>query len=153
MERESFLALSCNDLGIKALLGSVFFEPGVECNICGAWLQGTLAFVNSDIMQDQYSLARVLMKRDRSLGFLWLGAFINGAQKKPLEQARVAWWKISLDTGAWTGTLMSFIQEPVSIVSPGIEQISRADECRLMYWSSAFAVRSVRSYCNDGHQS
>lgn len=46
------LTLSCNAVGTKALLSSVFFEPGVACNICGAWLQGTFAFLDSDIVQD-----------------------------------------------------------------------------------------------------
>jgi hypothetical protein len=75
------------------------------------------------------------MKRDPSLGFLWLGAFIIGAQTRSLQEARQAWWKIDLHVAAWTGTLMSFIQEPVSTLPPGREEISRADECRLMYLS------------------
>jgi hypothetical protein len=132
---DRLLTLSCNAAGTKALLNSVFFEPGVACNICGAWLQGTFAFLDSDIAQDQYILLRVLMKRDPSLGFLWLGAFIIGAQTRSLQEARQAWWKIDLHVAAWTGTLMSFIQEPVSTLSPGTEEISRADECRLMYLS------------------
>jgi hypothetical protein len=53
------------------------------------------------------------MKRDPSLGFLCFGAFIIGAQKRPLQEARMAWWKIDLHVAAWAGTLMSFIQEPV----------------------------------------
>ena len=52
-----------------------------------------------------------------------------------MQEARQAWWKIDLHVAAWTGTLMSFIQEPVSTLPPGIEEISRADECRLMYLS------------------
>ena len=130
---DRLLTLSCNAVGTKALLNSVFFEPGVACNICGAWLQGTFAFLDSEIMQDQHILLRVLMKRDPSLGFLWLGAFITGAQTRSLQEARQAWWKIDLHVAAWTGTLMSFIQEPVSTLPPGTEEISRADECRLMY--------------------
>ncbi|RDL37058.1 Uncharacterized protein BP5553_04491 [Venustampulla echinocandica] len=132
---DRLLTLSCNAVGTKALLTSVFFEPGVGCNICGAWLQGTFAFLDSDIVQDQNILLRVLIKRDPGLGFLWLGAFIIGAQKRSLQEARQAWWKIDLHVAAWTGTLMSFIQEPVSTLPRGIEEISRADECRLMYLS------------------
>ncbi|KUJ16076.1 uncharacterized protein LY89DRAFT_102789 [Mollisia scopiformis] len=132
---DRLLSLSCNAVGTKALLNSVFFEPGVACNICGAWLQGTFAFLDSDIVQDQHILLRVLMKRDPSLGFLWLGAFIIGAQTRSLQEARQAWWKIDLHVAAWTGTLKSFIQEPVSTLPPGTEEISRADECRLMYLS------------------
>ncbi|KAF8861685.1 hypothetical protein BDZ45DRAFT_586758 [Acephala macrosclerotiorum] len=132
---DRLLTLSCNAVGTKALLNSVFFEPDVECNICGAWLQGTFAFLDSDIVKDQHTLLRVLMKRDPSLGFLWLGAFITGAQTRSLQEARQGWWKIDLNAAAWTGTLMSFIQEPVSKLPAGTEEISRADECRLMYLS------------------
>lgn len=132
---DRLLTLSCNAVGTKALLSSIFFEAGVACNICGAWLQGTFAFLDSDIMQNQHTLLRVLTNRDPSLGFLWLGAFITGAQSRSLQEARQAWWKIDLHVAAWTGTVMSFIQEPVSIPPPETAEISRADECRLMYLS------------------
>jgi len=131
---DKLITLSCNAVGTKALLNSVFYEPDVACNICGAWLQGTFSFLNSDIMQDQHILLNVLMKRDPSLGILWLGAFIIGAQTRALQEARRGWWKIDLHVAAWTGTLMSFIQEPVSTL-PRIEEISRADEFRLLYLS------------------
>ena len=88
---DRLLTLSCNAVGTKALLNSVFFEPGVACNIYGAWLQGTFAFLDSDVVQDQHILLRILMKRDPSLGFLWLGAFIVGAQTRSLQGARQAW--------------------------------------------------------------
>jgi len=132
---DKLLTLSCNAVGTKALLNSIFFEPGVECNICGAWLQGTFAFLDSDIIQGQNSLLRVLMQRDPSLGFLWVGAFIIGAQTRALQEARLGWWKIDLNAAAWTGTLMSFIQQPVSTLLPETQDILRADECRLMYLS------------------
>ncbi len=116
-------------------MNSVFFRPGVACNICRAWLQGTFEFLDSGIVQDQHTLLRILVERDPSLGFLWLGAFIIGAQTRALQEARQAWWKIDLHVAAWTGTLMSFIQEPVSTLPVGGEEILRADECRLMYLS------------------
>lgn len=59
------------------------------------------------------------MKRDPSLGFLWFGAFIIGTQTRSLQEACQAWWKIDLYVAAWTGTLMSFIQEPVSTLPLG----------------------------------
>ncbi|KAI1756680.1 hypothetical protein F4782DRAFT_277636 [Xylaria castorea] len=43
--------------------------------------------------------------------------------------------RIDLHEAAWTGTLMSFIQEPVSRIPAGTTSISRADECRFMYLS------------------
>ncbi|KAN0104199.1 hypothetical protein V8E51_009944 [Hyaloscypha variabilis] len=119
---DKLLTLSCNAVGTKAFLNSIFFEPDGECNICGAWLQGTFAFLDSDIIQSENSLLRVLMQRDPSLGFLWV-------------EARLGWWKTDLNAAAWTGTLMSFIQQPVSTLLPETQAILRADECRLMYLS------------------
>jgi hypothetical protein len=98
-------------------------------------LQGTLAFFDSGIMMDQQLLLRVLMKRDPSLGFLWLGAFIIGVQARSFQEARQAWWKLDLNVAAWTGTLMSFIQEPILIHCSEAGEISRADEARLLHLS------------------
>ncbi|KAI3534411.1 hypothetical protein CABS02_13242 [Colletotrichum abscissum] len=132
---DKLLTLSCNVIGIKALLSSVFFEPGVLCNISGAWLQGTFAYLDSEAVREPRTLVRILMKRDPDLGFLWLGAFLTGGQSRTLQEARQGWWKVDLHVAAWTGTLLSFIQEPVLILPTDVEAISRADECRLLYLS------------------
>ncbi|KAK0113775.1 hypothetical protein ONS95_014025 [Cadophora gregata] len=136
---DSLTTLSCNAVGVKSLLNSVFFERGVESNICGAFLQGTFEVLGSETMQDQNVLLRAMMKRDPGLSLLWLGAFITGAQTRALQEARRGWWKLDLNVAAWTGTLMSFIQEPVAggrvEGEEEEEEISRADECRLLYMS------------------
>lgn len=129
------LTLSCNARGVKALLNSIFFEPDVACNICGAWLQGSFAFLDSDKSGDPRILLRTFMKRDPELGFLWLGAFITGAEERCLQEARMGWWKVDISAAAWTGTHASFIQEPITKAAPDAQEISRADECRLMYLS------------------
>ncbi|KAK1973492.1 hypothetical protein LZ30DRAFT_610628, partial [Colletotrichum cereale] len=132
---DKLLTLSCNVMGIKALLNSIFFEPDVPCNVCGAWLQGTFAYLDSEAVQESQNLVRVLMKRDPDLGFLWLGAFITGGQRRSLQEARQGWWKVDLHVAAWTETLVSFIQEPVPILPTNVGEIPRADECRLLYLS------------------
>lgn len=132
---DRLLTLSCNARGVKALLNSIFFEPDVACNICGAWLQGSFAFLDSDKARDPHVLLRSFMERDPGLGFLWLGAFTTGAEERCLQEARAGWWKVDISAAAWTGTHASFIQEPVTKVSPDAQEISRADECRLMYLS------------------
>lgn len=132
---DRLLALSCNVRGIKALLNSVFFERDIACNVCGAWLQGSFAFLDSGRAKDPRVLLRMLMGRNPSLGSLWAGAFITGAQRRCLQEARVAWWKVELNAAAWTGTYASFIQEPMTKIPPDSDEISRADECRLMYLS------------------
>ncbi|KAG0646148.1 hypothetical protein D0Z07_8438 [Hyphodiscus hymeniophilus] len=151
-QSDRLFILSCNAVGTKALLNSIFFEPGVECNICGACLQGIFVFLDSDIVLDQHTLLRVLMKRDPRLGFLWLRAFIIGAHARAIQEARQAWWIIDLNVAAWTGTLLSFIQEPVSILPQGIEEISRADECRPMYLfhDQSYTVPSLFPFARFG---
>ncbi|KAH6970564.1 hypothetical protein BKA56DRAFT_646970 [Ilyonectria sp. MPI-CAGE-AT-0026] len=105
---DRLLTLSCNPKGSKALLTSIFFEPDVTSNICGMWLRGSFAFLNS--VKDPHVLLKTLMKHDPGLGGLW----------------------IDLNAAAWTETFVSFIQAPVP-AAPGAREISRADECRLLY--------------------
>ncbi|KAF4996030.1 hypothetical protein FDECE_12598 [Fusarium decemcellulare] len=129
LQLDRLLTLSCNPRGTKALLTSVFFEPEVASNICGMWLQGSFAFLGT--IKDPHSLLRILITRDPEIGFLWIGAFITGDYLKSLREGRAGWWIVDLAAAAWTGTLMSFIQAPVSHVALGTQSISRADECRL----------------------
>jgi hypothetical protein len=132
---DRLLTLSCNARGVKGLLNSIFFEPDVGCNTCGAWLQGSLAFLDSEEARDPRVLLSTFTERDPELGFLWLGAFITGAEERCLQEARMGWWKVDISAAAWTGTHASFIQEPVTKTPPDAREISRADECRLMYLS------------------
>lgn len=44
---DRLLTLSANAPGMKAVLGSVFYQPGIPANACGAWLQGTMAVLQS----------------------------------------------------------------------------------------------------------
>jgi hypothetical protein len=130
---DRLITLNSNARGIRALLSSVFFEPDVTCNTCGAWLQGTFAFLNSSYVRDANILQRILIKWDPNLGFLWLDIFVLGAHTRLLRGARGASRNIELDVTAWTGTLMSLVQEPISQLPLKTQQISRADECRLLY--------------------
>ncbi|KAG6365547.1 hypothetical protein INS49_007158 [Diaporthe citri] len=132
---DRLLTLSCNARGVKALLNSIFFEPDVACNSCGAWLQGSFAFLDSDKAGDPRVLLSTFIERDPGLGFLWLGAFITGAEERCLQEARMGWWKVDISAAAWTGTHASFMQEPTTKPPPDAQEISRADECRLMYLS------------------
>ncbi|KAF7558598.1 hypothetical protein G7046_g5566 [Stylonectria norvegica] len=138
---DRLMTLSCNARGVKALLTSIFFEPDVTSNICGAWLQGSFAYL--DQVKDPYALLKTLMKRNEELGFLWLGAFITGTHAKCLREARAAWWKVDINIAGWTGTFMSFIQEQVPELPFDAREISRANECRLLYLSHDINYRNA----------
>ncbi|KAF5025167.1 hypothetical protein F66182_2743 [Fusarium sp. NRRL 66182] len=131
LQLDRLLTLSCHARGTKALLTSAFYEPGVTSNICGMWLQGSFAFL--DTIKDPHRLLKTLLNRDPEIGFLWVGAFITGGYHKSLCQDRSGWWIVDLAAAAWTDTLMSFIQAPVPQLAVGAQSISRADECRLLY--------------------
>ncbi|KAJ4007423.1 hypothetical protein NW766_010108 [Fusarium irregulare] len=131
LQLDKLLTLSCNARATKALLTSVFFEPGVEGNICGMWLRGSFAFLNT--ITNPHLLMRTLIQRDPEIGFLWIGAFITGTSDKAFREGRAGWWKVDLGAAAWTGTLMSFIQEQVPHPPAGATSISRANECRLLF--------------------
>ncbi|RSL69548.1 hypothetical protein CEP53_002174 [Fusarium sp. AF-6] len=138
---DRLLTLSCNPQGIKSLLTSVFYEPDIPCNVCGAWLQGTFALIHSKHTQDVDMLARMFFLRRPHLSFLWLGAMITGAHKNLLKSPRglLETEEIDPHEAAWTGTLASFIQEPVYCVHPDASSIARADEWRLAYLSQGLS--------------
>ncbi|KAL2127532.1 hypothetical protein VTI74DRAFT_10581 [Chaetomium olivicolor] len=132
---DRLLTLSCNNFNIPSLLSSVIFEPGVPCNACGAWVQGSFAVLDSDQAKTNLQLlAGTLMARNPKLGFLWLGAALLGIHDFVLRGMRVLFYPIDLTLAGWTDTLMSFIQEPVENTSPARDSaMTRADECRLMF--------------------
>ncbi|KAH7029594.1 uncharacterized protein B0I36DRAFT_364115 [Microdochium trichocladiopsis] len=127
------LALSTNTHGIKAVLGSTFYESEIPANACGAWLKGTWAVLHS--VQDLTMLTAILCERSPRIAFLWLGAFITGAHKELLGRPSglLGLNRIDLHAAAWTGVCHTFIQEPVTPLPEGAKWISRADECQLMF--------------------
>jgi hypothetical protein len=132
---DRLLTLSANARGIKAVLGSVFYEPGIPANACGAWLQGTMAVLQSKGAGNLRVLARMFFDRSPHISYLWLGGIITGAHKDFLRSTSglLGLDRIDLHEAAWTGTLLSFIQEPVSPLHHDSKSTSRADECRLMF--------------------
>lgn len=50
------LTASCYCTGIDTILFSVFFEPGVECNKAGPWLQGALDVANDLLESDPWGI-------------------------------------------------------------------------------------------------
>ncbi|TQN68737.1 hypothetical protein CSHISOI_06595 [Colletotrichum shisoi] len=132
---DRLLTLSANATGMKAMLGSVFYEPGIPANACGAWLQGTMAVLKTNGAADNLTiLGRMLFDRSPHISYLWLGGIITGAHMAFLRNTHdlLGLNRIDLHEAAWTGTLHSFVQEPTVPLKPDSSSIARADECRLM---------------------
>ncbi|EKJ76091.1 hypothetical protein FPSE_03723 [Fusarium pseudograminearum CS3096] len=134
---DRLLNLSVNARGLKAVMGSIFYESGIPANACGAWLQGTAAVLQSKGTKNINHLSRMFFNRSPHISFLWLGGIITGAYKDFLRNtySLLGLNRIELHAAAWTGTLLSFIQEPVHPIQTQNDTsfISRADECRLMF--------------------
>lgn len=130
---DKLLTLSCNN-SIQSLLGSAMFEPGIPCNVYGAWIQGAFAALGwGHGKADIQVITGALMARNPKLGFLWLGAALVDMQGFVLNEMQTLSYPIDLTIAGWTGTLVSFIQEPGQDTAPDNESISRADECRLLF--------------------
>jgi len=117
------------------MLLSVFYEPSIECNAVTPWLQGTLAAVESLCSDRPYIFGRMCMERQPRVACLWLGITILGLQKELLQAVRFGQIPINLNCAAWSGTIQSFIQQPVTNPLVAHGRVGRADECRLLFLS------------------
>lgn len=134
-ELDRLLTLSCNTRGLLSLLSSVFYEPGIPCNVVSPWTQATFAVLDS--VEGSHLLGYILMNRVPQVSFLWLGGIITGTQKNILREGRYGITSIEPHAASWCGVTQSFIQAPVSqpLITNGA--LSRSDECRLLYLSQA----------------
>ena len=132
---DRLLTLSCNTRAIRPMLLSSFYEPSVNCNLVAPWLQGATAAIDAMAHGKPHILGRMLMEREPSVAFLWVGATILRLQETLLKDVRHGQIPADLHSAVWSGTVQSFLQQPVSspLVTNGY--ISRADECRLLFLS------------------
>jgi len=119
------------------MLLSSFYNPDVECNAVAPWLQGALAVIDLAAQSDPLFIGRMFMDQQPSVAPLWVGVTVLGLQSKVLQDVR--WDSIPIDllSAAWSGTMQSFIQQPISdpLVLDG--HITRADQCRLLFLSQS----------------
>ncbi|KAL9632747.1 MAG: hypothetical protein Q9204_003663 [Flavoplaca sp. TL-2023a] len=75
-----------------------------------------------------------MSKREPALAALWVGAIILGMEKNILRPVRNGLFAVELHAAVWTGTIHSFINlSPNAPCVTGNKEISRPDECRLLY--------------------
>ncbi|KAI0849092.1 hypothetical protein F5Y00DRAFT_269722 [Daldinia vernicosa] len=134
---DRLLTLSCNVRGIRSMLLSTFYDINIECNAVTPWLQGAVAAIESLASDKPLVLGRMFMERSPQLSFLWLGITVLGLQEKVLQDVRWGLIPIDLHSSVWSGTVQSFLQQPVSYPLVVKGSISRADECRLLFLSQS----------------
>jgi hypothetical protein len=84
---DKLMTLSHHVKGIRPLLLSSFYDPGVECNAVTPWLQGELAAIDT-VADDPLVLGRLLIDRQPKTAPLWLGITVLGLQKTLLQDVR-----------------------------------------------------------------
>ncbi|KAL3473772.1 hypothetical protein BJX99DRAFT_272059 [Aspergillus californicus] len=127
---DKLLTLSCNTKGIRSMLSSVLYEPGIACNVVSPWLQSVFTVIDS--VKDGYILTHMLMSRVPHLAFLWLGGSIMDVHKDILGYGRCGLIPTDLHAAVWSETMQSFMQEPIHPAA-ATKHILRSDECRLLY--------------------
>ncbi|KAH6621496.1 hypothetical protein B0J18DRAFT_481102 [Chaetomium sp. MPI-SDFR-AT-0129] len=132
---DRLITVSCHIKGIEPMLLSGFFDPSFECNAASPWLQGARAAIDAVAQDNPLVVGRMLMDRQPTVAPLWIGATILGLQKGLLRPALYGMALIDLPSAVWSGTIQSFIQQPVSdpLVRDG--RVTRADQCRLLFLS------------------
>lgn len=111
---DRLLTLRSHAHGIRPLLLSTFYDLASPCNAVNPHLQGTLAVLIALSQNNSLVLAHMLMARQPKLAPLWLNATVLSLQNNLLRDAGWRWIAIELHSAAWTGTVQSFIQRPIS---------------------------------------
>lgn len=112
-----YMTLSASPTVLGSALWSVFWEPGVDCNLVNAWFAPILDQFESysSHPNNLELLAKVLALRCPKLAQLWLGMALCGPTKtiasigpflKTLEAPMA---RPNSDAAIWTGTAQSFM--------------------------------------------
>ncbi|CAD6444267.1 8b13afad-1427-4a10-b3bc-d4cea8009edc [Sclerotinia trifoliorum] len=134
-----YMTLSCDCRGMQSLLCGSFFDTEVSCNLVSPWLEPIFSIIDPIVQRGDYgTLAMVMGKRQPKLASLWLGAIISGMAQIILPYVRNGLLSVELHACAWTSTTHSFINaRPPTRCAIGNNEISRSDECRLLYLTEA----------------
>ncbi|KAH8653942.1 hypothetical protein BGZ60DRAFT_386758 [Tricladium varicosporioides] len=117
-----YMTLSIHPASVGSIIWSIFWEPGLDCNLVSAWFGSILEVVRPIVEAgDLEVLAKIFMARRRSPALLWFGIFILGDLKfldkivsyleTHDEQPGGSWSRPDVDVAVWTGSKQSFLDE------------------------------------------
>ncbi len=122
------IILSCAEEGVESILCSPFLDPGVPCNLVGAYLLGARQAVSE--RGNMKSLVDYMIQNRPTIAPLWLAAIWCGQAERTLDNAVLGYSPVNLPVSTWTGTPQSFIQYDYVSSGPR-ETILRANEYRI----------------------
>ncbi|EXJ80794.1 hypothetical protein A1O3_07078 [Capronia epimyces CBS 606.96] len=130
---DKYITLSCAEEGIESILCSAFLNPGVPCNLLGAYLLGARqALSECGNMKSMKSLEEFMIQKRPTIAPLWSAALWCGYAEHIFSDAVLGYSSVSLPVSTWTGIPQSFIQyDYISSGPAGL--IPRANEYRMTY--------------------
>lgn len=137
-----YMTLSIHPASVGSIIWSIFWEPGVDCNLVSAWFGSILEVVRPIIeASDLEVIAKIFMARRQSPALLWFGIFILGDLEflnkiiSYLEThdeqpgGSLSWPDV--DVAVWTGSKQSFLDEDaLGSYESNSAQVPRSDLLR-----------------------
>ncbi|KAL5313700.1 hypothetical protein ACEPPN_018121 [Leptodophora sp. 'Broadleaf-Isolate-01'] len=138
-----YMTLSIHPGSIGSVIWSIFWEPGITCNIVSAWFGAILEVLRPTIeVGDLEMLAKIFIARRMRPALLWLGVLVMGdtailnllvtylETHQELENFG-SWSGPDVDVTTWTGSKQSFLDEDLVGTYEGLSaQVPRSDLLR-----------------------
>jgi len=132
-----YMTLSTNPASVGSVIWSIFWEPGLDCNLVSVWF-GSLLEVIRHIIEagDLEVFAKVFMARQQLPALLWYGIFTLGdieVLNKIIyylesHEDPTGCSSPDIDVAAWTASKQSFLDEDeVGIYEKEDSQVPRSD--------------------------
>jgi hypothetical protein len=157
-----YMTLSICPRYLGSAVWSIFWEPGVPCNLASAWL-GSIHQVIKPLLEvgSMEMLAKVFALRRPQLAPLWLGIFVCGCTEildmigsylTTLEEQPYfgSWARPDPDVAVWTGSHQSFFDETCS--GPYIGQNALVPRADLLRHRFNFRLGDVADIVHFGWQ-
>ena len=137
-----FMTLSILPASVGSIIWSMFWEPGLDCNLVSAWFASILDVIKPIIKAGNLEvLVKIFMARRQSPALLWLGVFVLGDLnflnkiicylETHDEQPGGSWSWPDIDVTVWTGSKQSFLDEDIlGSYKSSFAQVPRSDLLR-----------------------
>ncbi|KAI1319112.1 hypothetical protein F5Y16DRAFT_391198 [Xylariaceae sp. FL0255] len=138
-----YMTLSLNPRAVGSMVWSIFWQPGIPCNLVSPWLGSILEAIKPLLeARDLSGLAKVFLLRRPKVSLLWLGIFLLGDPTMldrieryltQLEERRFYGSLAAPDStvASWTGSPQSFWdEEEESTMAEKWSEVPRANVLR-----------------------
>ncbi len=138
-----YMTLSIHPGSVGSVIWSIFWEPGLDCNLVSAWFGAILEVLRPIIeTADLDMLAKIFIIRRLRPAFLWLGVLlicdvamldmiVSYLESHQERENFGSWSGPDIDVAVWTSSKQSFLDEDVSNTYKDVAtQVARSDLLR-----------------------